>query len=59
MWKTTNALGEDIILYSEDEVKNKFNNIKNICQGAIFQTCEANKLKDEILRIINEVQNEI
>ena len=58
IWKTTNGLGEDIILYSEDEVKNMFKDIKNICLGAAYDTKEANKLKDEILRIIRNIEND-
>ena len=58
MWKTTNYQGKEIILYSKKEVQEIFLNITNLCNNVIFQTKEANQLKDEILRIIKGVTNE-
>lgn len=59
IWKTKNYKGEEITWFSEDEIYKIFMDLKNVCSGTTFDTKEANKLKDEILRIINEVQNEI
>ena len=58
MWKTTNALGKECIWYSQEEVQEKFSKIKNLCNGINFQTNEGKQLKNLLLKIINEVEDE-
>ncbi len=53
IWKTTNALGQEVTWYSEDEIKK----IKNCCQETYFKTNEAKQLKNFILQILEGLEN--
>lgn len=53
IWKTTNGLGEEVVWYSEDELKQ----IKNCCQETYFKTNEAKQLSKMILQIIEGLEN--
>lgn len=58
MWKVTNGIGQECVWYSKEEVQEMFSDIKNICENALFQTNEANQLKEEILRILSKTKEE-
>ena len=56
IWKTTNALGQEVAWYSEDEYNTLLNALFDIKE--LLELCDNNVHIDRALKIIDEVKNE-
>ena len=56
IWKTTNALGQEVAWYSEDEYNTLLNSLLDIQE--LLELCDNDTHIDKALKIIEEVLND-